>query len=75
MTVQVKARLEQLDDLEEGSLQEQADMTQAEFIKKIEDYNQVCACVSCASPTGAQGRVGGRGPREVAQNCNSGLLQ
>ena len=38
---QVKQRLEQLDDLEEGSLQEQMDLSQAEYIKRIEDFNQV----------------------------------
>ncbi len=39
--LQVKARLEQLDDFEEGSVQEQMDLSQADFIKRIEDLNQV----------------------------------
>lgn len=39
-TDKVKQRLEQLDDLEEGSLQEQLDLSQAEYIRRIEDFNQ-----------------------------------
>ena len=35
-----KARLGELEDLDEGGLQEQLDMSQQDFIKRIEDLNQ-----------------------------------
>ena len=38
--VQVKSRLEQLDDMEEGSVRETLNLNQAEYLRKIEELNR-----------------------------------
>ena len=38
--VQVKTRLEQLDDMEEGSVRETLNLNQAEYLRKIEELNR-----------------------------------
>ena len=38
----VKSRLDQLDDLEGGGLQEALDLSQQEYINRIEELNAVC---------------------------------
>ncbi len=36
----VKARLEQLDDMEDGSVKETLNLSQAEYVKKIDNLNK-----------------------------------
>lgn len=36
----MKSRLEQLDDIEEGSVRETLNLNQAEYLRKIEELNQ-----------------------------------
>ena len=36
----MKSRLEQLDDIEEGSVKETLNLNQAEYLRKIEELNQ-----------------------------------
>lgn len=36
----MKTRLEQLDDIEEGSVKETLNLNQAEYLRKIEELNQ-----------------------------------
>ena len=36
----MKTRLEQLDDLEEGSVKETLNLSQVEYLRKIEELNQ-----------------------------------